>query len=173
MQAILNGSKFLQQFFAAKNKGFSIVEILVTIAILTIALFGLMNLVIFSLQLSISIKETKEADFLAREMIEIARNFRDGTAWHVDGLGTLTSGVAYYPLKDMSTSPPQWALVQGEETVNQFTRRIIFYDVERDSNDNIVESGGVNDPNSKKIKAIVSWQGKEVEIATYLTNWRQ
>jgi len=47
----------------------------------------------------------------------------------------------------------------------------------RDSNSNIVESGGTYNPNTKKVIVTVSWKerGREqkLEIFTYLTNWKQ
>jgi len=46
----------------------------------------------------------------------------------------------------------------------------------RDSNSNIVESGGTNDPNTKKVTVTVSWEERgrdhKLEIFTYLTNWK-
>jgi len=153
------------------QQGISIVEILVIIAIIGVALGSLLGLATFSLKASTSIKETSQANSLAQETMEAVRNFRDGTTWDSDGLGTLTAGVAYYPQKTADT-PPKWQLIQGEETVDGFTRKIFFEDVQRDSNDNIVETGGTNDPDTKKVKVTVSWGGKEVKIITYLTNWK-
>jgi len=77
------------------NKGISVVEILVIIAIIGVALGSLLGLATFSLKASTSIKETSQANSLAQETMEAVRNFRDGTTWDSDGLGTLTAGVAY------------------------------------------------------------------------------
>ena len=47
----------------------------------------------------------------------------------------------------------------------------------RDGTDNIVESGGADDPNTKKVTATVSWEERgrshSIELITYLTNWRE
>jgi len=154
------------------KKGISIVEILVIIAIIGIALVTLLGLATFSLRVSTLIKETTQAKDIVQETIEAVRNFRDGTNWDTNGLGTLTSGTAYYPRKSIDT-PPKWQLIQGEETINGFTRKVVFSDVMRDGNDNVVEGGGTNDPNTKKMKVTVSWKNKNIEIVTYLTNWKQ
>ena len=154
------------------NKGISVVEILVIIAIIGIAFASLLGLATFSLKASTSIKETTQAKNLVEETIEAVRNFRDGTNWDTDGLGTLTAGVAYYPQKTADI-PPQWQLIQGEEQIDSFTRKVIFTNVQRDGNDNIVETGGTNDPDTKKVTVTVSWENKKVEIVTYLTNWKQ
>lgn len=154
------------------NKGFSIIEILVIISIVVIALASLLNLTLLSLKLSVSTKESHQANFLAKEMIEIVRTFRDGTDWHSDGLGSLVPGVAYYPSKDDTVVPASWTLIEGEQQIGQFSRKIVFHHVHRDNNDNIVEQGGIKDENTKKVTAFVSWRGKQIEIITYLTNWR-
>ncbi|MBZ9572045.1 prepilin-type N-terminal cleavage/methylation domain-containing protein [Patescibacteria group bacterium] len=153
------------------KKGISIIEILIVIAIIVIAFASLLGVATFSLRVSTLIKETNQANVLAQETIEVVRNFRDGTDWNINGLGTLTVENTYH-LEKTADIPPQWNLVLGEETINGFVRKVIFSDVQRDANDNIVETGGTNDPNTKKVTATVSWRDKKVEIVTYLTNWR-
>jgi hypothetical protein len=155
----------------SNKKGISIVEILIVIAIVIIALGGLFALITFSLRTSTTIEENAQANNLAQEAIEAVRNFRDGTNWDTNGLGTLSFGVSYYPQKS-GDSPPKWQLVLGEETIDGFTRKIVFYEVYRDANDDIVEAGGTADPNTIKIITTISWKTEEVEVVTYLTNWR-
>jgi len=156
---------------AMNQKSAFIIEILIVIAIIFIALTSLLGVATFSLRISTLMKETTQANNLAQETMEAVRNFRDGTSWNIDGLGTLTPNVAYYPKKSADT-PPKWTLIQGEEETSGFIRKVVFNDVMRDANDNIVESGGTNDPNTKKATVTVSWRDKKVEIVTYLTNWR-
>ena len=156
------------------NKGVSIIEILVVIFIINVTLVGLLGLVAFSLKASTSIKETNQADFLAQETMEAVRNFRDGTDWFADGLGSLSliTGVAYH-LEKSGDVPPKWQLISGPETVNDFTRKVIFEDVHRDVvDDDIVDSGGYNDDETKKVTVTISWKDKTIELTTYFTNWR-
>ena len=157
---------------SGNNKGVSIIEILVVVVIINIVLVVFLGLANFSLKISTSIKETDQANFLAQGAIEAVRNFRDGTIWDTDGLGNLTTEIAYYPEKSGDT-PPKWQLIQGEETVDGFTRKVNFENVQRDGKDNIVDSGGITDPNTKKVTVTVSWKNKIVELTTYFTNWRQ
>lgn len=168
---------FLTQW--KNNKlGVSIIEILIVVVIIAVALTSLLSLTAFLLRASILIKDTAQAKNLAEETVEQVRNFRDGKDWNSNGLGTLLTGEInpYHLEKDITVSPPKWKLVSGEEIMDGFERKVIFTDVQRDSDDNIVESGGVSDPGTKKVKATVSW-GKidawhQIEIVTYLTNWR-
>lgn len=153
------------------KKGITVVELLVVVFILLVAFVGILGILTFSLQTSNLIKETTYANFLAQETIEAVRNFRDGTDWDTTGLGTLATGILYRPEKTADT-PPKWILVTGGETINSFTRQIVFENVNRDGNDNIVETGGTNDPETRKVTVTVSWKDKQVEIVTYLTNWQ-
>jgi|SRR3989344_2164265 len=153
------------------KKGISVIEILVVVFIFLVAFVGILGLLTFSLNVSSLLKETSYANFLAQEGLETVRNFRDGTNWTTTGLGTFSVGIAYHPEKT-NDNPPQWILVQGEETMGNFTRKILFSDVFRDTNDNIVGTGGTLDPDTKKTTVTVSWRDKKVEIATYFANWK-
>ena len=156
------------------KKGISIIEILVVIAIIITALSSLLGLASFSLGVSALIKQTNQGNLLSQEVMEAVRNFRDGTSWDIDGLGKLATSTDYYP--QATGSPSKWQLVQGTENIDGFTRKVVFKDVMRDSNSNIVESGGTNDPNTKKVTVTVSWEERgrdhKLEIFTYLTNWK-
>lgn len=154
-----------------KNKeGISIIEILVVVTIIVIGLAGLLGSATYSLKISTILKETNEANSIAQETIEAVRNFRDGTNWSINGLGILTTDIDYFPQK--SGSPPKWQLVLGAETIGIFNRKVVFSEVFRDTSDNIVKTGGTDDPNTRKVVVTVNWKNKEVKITSYLTNWR-
>ena len=169
--------KALQSMFQnplGNNKGISIIEILIVVAIIGIAFSSLLGLASFSLGVSTLIKQTNQANNLSQEVIEAVRNFRDGTNWNINGLGTLTPGISYYPKKSTDT-PPKWQLISGEEEIFPFKRKIIIEKVSRDpttDNIEITYNAANDDPNAKKIIVTVSWKDKKVEIVTYLTNWK-
>ena len=169
--------KALQSMFQnplGNNKGISVIEILVVVTIISIAFSSLLGLASFSLGVSTLIKQTNQANNLSQEVMEAVRNFRDGTFWDVDGLGKLATSTDYYP--QATSSPLKWQLVQGTENIDAFTRKVVFEDVRRNSNSNIVEAG-TYDPNTKKVIVTVSWKERgrdhKLEIFTYLTNWKQ
>lgn len=157
------------------NKGVSVIEILVVVAILGVALVSISDLVNLSLKSSQLSKQTVLANSLSQEAMEAVRSFRDETSWLDNGLGSLTIGTAYHPEKTVG-SPPDWNLVLGEETIDIFTRKIVFETVYRDGSANIADSG-VEDPETKKVRVTVLWQerGKshQTELITYFTNWQQ
>ena len=165
----------LQHLSGNNKKGFYLIEILVAVAIISSSLISILGLTSFCLRVTSIINQTNKANNMAQEIMEQIRNFRDVTSWSTDGLGTLTPNIDYYVQK--SGTPATWQLTQGTETVNGFTRKAAFEDVIRDLNDNIVESGGVNDPNTKKITVTVTWQergnDRQIELLSYFTNWRR
>lgn len=169
--------KMFKQRIWLEKKGISIIEILIAVAIILIALTSLLGLAAFSLGTSTLIRQNIKANNIAQESMEQVRNFRDGTNWDVDGLGMLTPGLDYYFQK--SGSPEKWQPIQEIETVNGFTRKVVFGNVSRDAADDIEETynSANDDPNTKKITVIVFWSEKgrdhQIELVTYLTNWRQ
>jgi len=153
------------------KRGGLLIEVLVSITVIVTALVFLLGMVVFSLRVHKLTEKNNIANSLAQEMIEAVRNFRDSTDWNVNGLGTLTAGALYYPRKSTDT-PPKWILDSGQETVNDFVRKVVFSNVNRDAIGNIVEIGGTNDPDTKKVTATVVWEENSIEIVTYFTNWR-
>jgi type II secretory pathway pseudopilin PulG len=145
--------EFLYDPQKVRDKGISIIEILVAIFIIVVALTSLLGLITFSFKTSTLTKEINQANSLAQETIEAVRNFRDGTIWNVDGLGVLLVDINYYPKK--SGMPPKWQMILGTETIGGFTRKVVFNSVLRDVNDNIVESGGVVDADTKKATVLI------------------
>jgi len=146
------------------EKGISIIEILIVIAIITIALVSLLGVATFSLKISILIKENTQAVNLAQEAIEATRNIRDSN-WTklTNGNHGLTNAGGY------------WEFIGTENVINGFTRTILIENVSRNPITDDIETTynpANNDQNTKKATITVSWQDKKVEIVTYLTNWK-
>ena len=158
--------------FRNSQKGVLIIEILIAVVIIVVALVYLLSSTVFSLKIQDSLKNYLIATNLTQEAMEAVRNFLEGTSWNTNGIRILTADINYYPQKS-GDIPPKWTLVLGEETINDFKRKVVFSDVMRDADGNIVDSGGTEDPDTKEVTVIVSWENKSVEIVTYLTNWKQ
>lgn len=147
------------------NKGASIIEILVVIAILAVTLTALLGLANFSLSVQGLVRQTTQAKGLAQEAMEAVRSIRDNGGWSqiINGSHGLAASAGY------------WSFSGTENIINGFTRTISISDVQRDASSNVVESGGVVDPDTKKITVTVSWSERgrphDIELITYLTNW--
>ena len=159
----------------ADRQGFTLVEIIVVIAIIVLALANILAFLGFDSRAAERGRIRLVALSLAQEAMEAVRNFRDNTTWETTGLGSLSTDTNYHPVSNSSG----WNIVLGEETSNGFTRTIVFNRVSRDANDNIENSyNPVNDdPNTVKVKVIINWNDRQgpanESLTTYLTNWRK
>ena len=159
------------------NKGISIIEILIVVAVIGIAFLAISSLTAVSLKASILVKETSQATFLAQEAIEAVISFRGETDWDANGIGILNIGdpYPYYPQLDELVIPPKWSLLEGQEAIGIFNRKIVFENVSRDPATGNIENTynpSHNDADTKKVTATVSWGNKKVELFNYLTNWK-
>ena len=149
------------------NKGVSVIEIMVVMAILASALASLLGLINLSLGVSVLTRQTSQATALAQEAMEAARSIRDNAGW-----GKIANGS-----HGLAISGIGWDFAGTADAIDIFSRTVLIEDAQRDADDNIVLSGGTNDPNTKKITATVSWQEKgrsrDVKLSAYLTNWKQ
>ncbi|OHA68320.1 MAG: hypothetical protein A3A27_02655 [Candidatus Wildermuthbacteria bacterium RIFCSPLOWO2_01_FULL_47_18] len=165
-----------------KNKGVSVIEILIVVAIIGTALSSILGVSTLSLRQVGDTDLEARAQALAKETLEAVMNYRGGNAWDADdpfnlydGLGIVLLNTAYYP-KMSSDIPAKWQLLQGQEQMEGFTRTVEFQSVSRDSSSNIVQTGGTVDSNTKKVLATVSWldrgSSRQVSLQMYLTNWK-
>lgn len=169
---------FKFQISNLKNKGFIFLDILIAIVIINIAFIALLSAGVMLLNLSSSIKNTTQSDFLIKEEIEAVRSFRDGTGWSVNGLGTVNRGSnnPYHIFLDTSSNPNKWNLITGVETSGIFTRNIVFDNVSRDPSTNNIEDNYNqlhDDPNTIKITVTATWLNKTSKVVAYLTNWQK
>lgn len=160
-------------FLQKKPKGALVIDILIASFFIVSALASLLVLANLSLKASLSANKETEAKSLVQAAAEAVRNFRDNTDWQSNGLGTMTLGISYRLGKSPDSS--YWILNPGEEQIKGFLRKIIFENARRDQDYNIVESGGSEDADTKKVTIIISWQEKQqnhqLSLVTYFTNW--
>jgi Tfp pilus assembly protein PilV len=155
-----------------RNVGFGIIEILVAAAIISTAIFSLFNVFVLANRLSGEAGNKIRANFLAEEGLEVLRYLRDDS-WSRN-LAGLTAGTSYYISFNSGTS--QWSIGTTNPGVidSIYTRVITLENVSRDSSDNIVSSGGTNDPNTKKFNASMTWSERgaiqTLLLSTYLAD---
>lgn len=158
-----------------KDTGFTIIEIVVAIAIIVLILGTILGFFILDSRIAERDRMRLKAISIAEEAIEAVRNFRDNTTWASDGIGSLMAGVDYYP----TDSGTDWDIVLGTENINGFTRKVVFNRVSRDIDDNVeaVYNPVNDDSNTRKITVTISWTDRygdtNEELITYITNWRE
>lgn len=150
------------------SKGFGLIEIIIGSAILTVSLVATSTYFQKTLQLNQDSGKTVQASFLLEEGIEAVKFFRDSSWTNISGL---TAGTYYF----LQFDGTKWATTSSNIFVdNAFERKFVLNNVSRDANDDIVASGGTNDPETKKVTVSVSWLGRNgtttKTISTYITN---
>lgn len=150
------------------STGFGLIEVIIVTAIVSTLLAAFLQVGILSLRLLRAQKQDLEATFLAQQGIEAIRSLRD-ESWTTN-IAPLTNGTSYYPVVENSkwklrTVPP--ALIDG-----LYVREIIFNQVFRDALDRIASSGTV-DPETRHVTSRVTWNNKQIELITYLTNFQE
>ena len=132
------------------SSGQSLVEILIAIGLTGILLPALLTGLVSSREGKAQEGQRLQATALVRESEEAIRSVRE------KGWTNISTNGTYYP----EISGDSWALTScggSCPTVNGYTRQIVIADTQRDSNGQIVESGGTVDNSTKKVETTVSW----------------
>lgn len=158
---------------AIRSSGFGIIEIVIAAAIIGTAIFSLFNVFVLANRLSGEAGDKISANFLAEEGLEAVRYLRDD-GW-TKNIAGLSAGTNYYLSFDKNTSRWSMGTVNPGTIDGTFTRVFTVENVSRDSSDNIVSSGGTNDPDTKKINVSITWSERgstqTLTLSTYLTNF--
>ncbi len=82
---VVVGDKFMKNFFSIKiiknnKKGLTLIELMITVFVISIGLVGTMNLVQNTLRSAAIVRSNLTAAYLAQEGVELVRNIRD-TNW--------------------------------------------------------------------------------------------
>lgn len=154
------------------NKGFVFVEVIISIALISVVFTTLLGIGFAAMGVSASLQKAAQANELAKEELEAVRSFRDATTWASDGIGSLAAATDIY----FTVTNNQWQSNAGTETTGIFTRKIVFEKVSRDPTTKLIESNynsSNDDPNTRKAVVTVTWEGKTTQVITYLTNWQK
>ncbi len=133
--------------FSASQKGFSLIELILTVALASLLLPALLTGFAASRNGRAQLEQRLKAIAFAREAEEAVRvvRERDWTTFAVNG--------TYYPRISGAT----WVLETGAEPrTDGFSRTVTISDVYRDA-DGYIASSGTPDPSTKKAVINVSW----------------
>lgn len=147
-----------------KNNGFSIIEVIIACAIISIMVFSLMSATSKSIQVSNQALKQAQATLLIEEGVEAVKSIRDNN-W--TDISSLILDTDYYLFFNTSTN--LWSLrlsssgmsapsgsIPNYPVDSVFTRKVSVSAVSRDSSQNIAPSG-TSDIGTKKVTVTVSW----------------
>lgn len=153
-------------------RGFGLLEIVIAVSIISATIFSLSFVFIISSRLEGESLNKTRANFIAEEGLEALRFLRD-KSWSAN-LGGLAAGTTYY--LSFATTTSTWSIgTLGSEIDNLFLRKVTVENVSRNSSDDIVNSGGTQDPDTKKINVSVEWLERGATttlttVSTYLSD---
>lgn len=152
-----------------KQKGISIIEVIVALGILAVILVGIFQLVSYSLNTVRNNEHQSQATSLASEAMEASRFVRDDD-W--DTFAALDTQLDFHPVEGTG-----WTLQSGCENIGIFQRCIDINQVYRDNvTGDPVDSGGILDPDSREVIVEITWtdnnRDHDYYIESYLTNWK-
>lgn len=155
-------------FYKNKKRGFSLIEIVVGLAVILLCLSSLISTSHISLKIINSDTKKIKAGFLAEEGIEALKSMR-AVSWK-DKINILLTSTNYYLFFDGNNK--EWQITSTPVFTDSFERKFIIENVYRDTNDDIAQTG-VLDANTKKITMFVSWNGgvgTTESVSAYITN---
>lgn len=147
------------RYIKNKTKGFSLVEVLIASAMISLVAFSIITASSKGLELSDKSLNQIKVNNIIEEGIEAIKTIRDDN-W--DNIENLEIDIDYYLSFD--TNSNSWNLTTTEELVDEiFNRKIRFYNIERDSNtDDLVASGsGILDDGGRRVDISVTYLYKE------------
>lgn len=149
------------------SSGFGLVEVVVGVALLTIAFLSLATTYNFYLVRTLANESTVKASFLLEEGMEAIKVIRDN-GWTTN-IASLSTGQIY----SLVFYNGAWVSTTTAEVIDGFTRSFLLSSVYRDGNSDIADSGTL-DSNAKKATMTVSWFDAGTtttkSISTYITN---
>jgi Tfp pilus assembly protein PilV len=141
--------------------GFSLVEVLVACAIISLTIISLMSAAAKGIELSYRAVKQVQASMLIEEGVEAVKSIRDNS-W--DTISALDLDIEYYLSFDINTNTWSLSIDPTAPIDDVFTRKVVFSSVDRDENDDIVSSGTL-DEKTKKVNVTVSWLSQNETVS--------
>ncbi|MEI6400265.1 MAG: hypothetical protein WCO58_01970 [bacterium] len=141
-------------FFSKFASGFSLVEVVIASSILLLVGLSLVGTLGQSTVLSLRALRATQGSFLLEEGGEAVKSIRD-SSW--SSFSALSTSTTYYLA--FSTSTKAWSATTTNPGVvlGSFSRSFSVASVARDSNSDIVSSGGTIDTGTRQATITVSW----------------
>lgn len=153
------------------SAGLTLVEVLVTTALLMVLTSGLVSLT------QLSVRSSQASRIRAAASLGLNETMEEVMAVRASNFSNLSEG-EFHPVLNAG----QWSLVQGREETEGITRWVTIAHVQREISCGgqrvcpIVESGGVVDPVTFRAKTYVQWsevgETKQESLEGVLTFWR-
>jgi prepilin-type N-terminal cleavage/methylation domain-containing protein len=148
------------KYIKNKKNGFSLVEVLIASAMISLVAFSLVTATSKGLELSDKALNQIKVNNIIEEGIEAVKTIRD-TDW--DTIENLEIETDYY--LRFETSSNLWELVELEVPVDGIVnRKITFHNIERDANTDDIVASGTLDDGGRRVDISITYLYKEQTI---------
>ncbi len=148
-----------------KIKGFSLVELIVAIGIFSLLASSVVYVFTTSYKNFFGVGDKQVLAQFTQEGMEAVRNIRN------NGWQTIVNAADGSP-RGVQNTNGTWQFNGTSNSLNGLTRVVVVSAVQRDGTGAIVASGGIDDPDTKKVTVTVSGTGiADYVLNTYYTNW--
>lgn len=157
------------------QKGFTLLEMLVSISVITIGVIGIFSVVIKYTQFTQQARTNLTASYLAQEGIEIVKNIRDsnwtsGANWNT-GLASCASGCeADYLSTSLSAWADRYLYVENSTGFYKYLASPGSSDVQTPYKRKITITAVGND--ELDIKVDIYWSGNTTTVKENIYNWK-
>lgn len=162
-------------FLNKKTQGFGLIEVIISIALVTIFLVTFTTLTLESMKTSrINSSELKAIMYL-EELIEVAKDLEQSDWDQLINSSCYNPDFCYPAIQDN-----KWILLTGQEELDDTYQRFLslenVYRNQLSFPNEIVSSGGVLDPNTKKVITKILWNNgfssRDLTLESYLYDYQ-
>lgn len=162
MKELNKCKNLLKRLFNTSLRGQTLVELILAMGIAAIIFPALLTGFMSSREGKIQQAQRLQAIALLKETEQAVKSVRS-TNW-----SSFATDGTYHTIKGTSS----WSLGSGTTTISGMTQAIAISDVNRNTNGEIVTSGGTTDPSTKKVVTTISWAipyASSISSTLYLT----
>lgn len=159
--------------------GFTLIEVIIACSIITMSMLTLLQASEKGVRLSSHALSKSQASFLLEEGVESVKSIRDND-WNT--ITALSLDTPYHLFFDINTN--KWVFDSSAGSLANhiptypidgvFDRTVVISSVSRDSNDDIVTSGGSIDDGTKKVTINLTWRSSvgfnSKSLSFYISN---
>lgn len=140
------------------QRGQSLIELVIAIAVGVLFITGALGIIVVSLRVNLQNTGSQSATELTQELLEQVTVFANAD-WHNLDLAPAATGTPLY----LVPSGGFFTLATGTEAIvltgdtNQYSRSFALYDVYRDASNNIGDENDTYDPSTLRVVSSVTW----------------
>ncbi|OGZ17591.1 MAG: hypothetical protein A2V72_02320 [Candidatus Nealsonbacteria bacterium RBG_13_37_56] len=157
-----------------KNRGFGLVEIIISVGLVATFILTFSTLIMQAMKTSRTNNSELKAMIYLQELIEIGEDLEQSNWQALNDSNCQSPNLCHAEIQEN-----KWILLPEKEIIDNYSRSLSVENVYRNQvsfPNEITETEGVLDPNTKKVIAKISWNNgfepRELILETYLYDYQ-